>query len=239
METGTQSVRNALRIVEQVSIDGAVGVSDLARRLELPKSTVQRALATLGSAGWLRQDAQSRWALTLRCATISRSIVREHDVRPVAHPIAVALRDRTHETVRYFLVEGDSIVLLGSAESDLAVRPVESAFAGASLLHATALGRAALAAMPEREVARVLSGPLEPVTAKTLTDSRRCADERSRKYSSLQLPCTQLSGVPRNREFPQQVPEWRLAWRRSSTPRTHTSPAAATAMVRPTTVSSR
>jgi IclR family transcriptional regulator, acetate operon repressor len=170
METGTQSVRNALRIVEQVSIDGAVGVSDLARQLDLPKSTVQRALATLRSAGWLRQDAQSRWALTLRCATISRTIVRAHDVRPVAHPIAVALRDRTHETVRYFLVEGDNIVLLGSAESDLAVRPIESAFAGASLLHATALGRAALATMPEEEVARVLAGPLEPVTAKTLTD---------------------------------------------------------------------
>jgi IclR family acetate operon transcriptional repressor len=170
METGTQSVRNALRVVEQVGIDGAVGVSDLARRLDLPKSTVQPTLATLGSAGWLRQDARSRWALTLRCATIGRSVVRGHDVRAIAHPIAGELRNRTHETVRYFLIEDESFVFLGGAESDLAVRPIESEFAGASLLHASAVGRAALATMPVEQLERVLERPLESVTPKTLTD---------------------------------------------------------------------
>jgi IclR family transcriptional regulator, acetate operon repressor len=170
METGTQSVRNALRVIEAVSIDGAAGVSDLARRLELPKSTAQRTLVTLRSAGWLRQDAQSRWALTLRCATIGRSVVRENDIRPVAQPVAEDLRDRTHESVRYFLIEGESLVLLGSAESDLAVRPVESDLAGVSVLHATAIGRAALANMSPERVERVLARPLTAVTPKTLTD---------------------------------------------------------------------
>jgi len=170
METGTQSVRNALRVLEQVSADGAVGVSDLARELELPKSTVQRTLATLRSAGWLRQDSQSRWALTLRCATIGRHAVREHDIRSIAQPVAAELRDRTHETVRYFLIQDESLVHLGSAESDLAVRSVESDFAGASLLHATAVGRAALAAMPVEQAERVLERPLAPVTPKTIID---------------------------------------------------------------------
>src|SRR5580704_8128529 len=110
METATHSVLNALRVIEQVSMDGSAGVSDLARRLELPKSTVQRTLATLGAAGWLRQDARSRWALTLRSAMIGRNVVREHEVRAVAHPIAVELRDATGETVRYFLIEGENIV---------------------------------------------------------------------------------------------------------------------------------
>ena len=170
METGTQSVRNALRVIEQLSIDGAAGVSDLARQLDLPKSTVQRTLTTLRSSGWLRQDSRSRWALTIRCATIGRKAVREHAVRPVADPVAVELRDRTHETVRYFLVEGDTLLLLGSAESDLAVRPVESDLARTSLLHATAIGRAALATMPREQVQRILERPLKAVTAKTLTD---------------------------------------------------------------------
>jgi IclR family acetate operon transcriptional repressor len=170
METGTQSVRTALRVVEQLSIDGATGVSDLARRLDLPKSTVQRTLTTLRSAGWLRQDWRSRWALTLRCATIGRGLVREHDVVPVAGPLAMELRDRTHETVRYFLVERDNFVLLGSAESDLAVRPVEAMVTGLTLLHATALGRATLATMSDDQVERLLPHPLKPITPKTLTD---------------------------------------------------------------------
>jgi IclR family acetate operon transcriptional repressor len=170
MESGTQSVRNALRVIEQVSIDGDARVSDLARQLDLPKSTVQRTLMTLRASGWLRQDPRSRWSLTLRCATIGRKAVREHAVRPVADPIAVELRDRTHETVRYFLIEGDTLLLLGSAESDLAVRPIESDPGRTSLLHATAIGRAALATMPIEQVRRILARPLEPVTPKTLTD---------------------------------------------------------------------
>jgi len=170
MEAGTQSVLNALRVVEQVSIDGAAGVSDLARRLELPKSTVQRTLATLRTAGWLRQDARSRWALTLRCAMIGRGVVREHDVRAVAHPVAVELRDRTHETVRSFLIEGDRVVLLESVESNQAVRPVESELPGAIPMHATAVGKAALAAMTEVQLERVLTRPLVAMTPKTITD---------------------------------------------------------------------
>jgi IclR family transcriptional regulator, acetate operon repressor len=170
MESGTRSVRTALRVVEEVSGHGALGVSELARRLDLPKSTVQRTLATLRSAGWLRQDARARWALTLRCASIGRSVLRGYDVRRIAQPIALDLRDRTHETVRYFLIEGESLVLLGSAESDLAVRPVEAEFAGTSLLHATAVGRAALATMPVEQVEQFLERPLTPVTPKTITD---------------------------------------------------------------------
>jgi IclR family acetate operon transcriptional repressor len=171
METaGTQSVRTALRVIERVSLDGSVGVSELARRLDLPKSTVQRTLSTLRSAGWLRQDTQSRWALTLRCASIGRSVVREYDVRVVADPIAAELRDRTHETVRYFLIEGDSLVLLGTAESDLAVRPFETELAGVNVLHAAAVGRAALATMPTDQMERMLERPLAQITEKTLTD---------------------------------------------------------------------
>jgi IclR family acetate operon transcriptional repressor len=97
-------------------------------------------------------------------------VIREQDVRPVADPIAIELRNRTHETVRYFLVEGDHFVLLGSVESDLAVRPFESEMTSATVLHATALGRATLAAMSADQLERVLERPLHPVTAKTLTD---------------------------------------------------------------------
>jgi IclR family acetate operon transcriptional repressor len=170
METGTQSVLNTLRVIEEVSTDGPLGVSDLARRLELPKSTVHRTLTTLRSAGWLRQDGRSRWTLTLRCAAIGRNAIREQDVRPVAEPIATELRDRTHETVRYFLIEGAHFILLGAAESDLAVRPFEAEMTGTTVLHATALGRATLATMSEVQRESVLQRPLTPVTAKTLTD---------------------------------------------------------------------
>ncbi len=91
---GISALDGALRAPEKLG--DLAPADDITRGLNLPKSTVQRTLTTLRAAGWLRQDARSRRALTLRCATIGRSVVREHDVRPVAQPIADELRDRTH-----------------------------------------------------------------------------------------------------------------------------------------------
>ncbi len=176
-EAATQSVLNALRVVEQVSTGGGVGVSELARQLDLPKSTVQRTLLTLRAAGWVRQDASARWVLTLRCAVIGRRAVPEHAVHAVAHPIATELRDRTHETVRCFLVEGSQIVLVDTVESDHAVRPVETDLPGGIPLHATAIGKASLAAGSPAQLDAVLRGRLHPVTPRTITDPDRLRAE--------------------------------------------------------------
>ena len=50
----TNAVVSAFRVLEAVSTMQPVGLSDLARQVELPKSTVQRSLLTLAEVGWLR-----------------------------------------------------------------------------------------------------------------------------------------------------------------------------------------
>jgi DNA-binding IclR family transcriptional regulator len=169
MESGTKSVRTALRVVEEVARRGAVGVSDLARQLDLPKSTVQRTLGTLHAAGWLRQDAESRWSLTLHCATIGRSVLAENTARAAGRPVLLDVRDRTEETVRWFLIEGVSFVLVDSADSLHAVRPVESELPGPIPLHATAVGKAAMARWPSDRLGEVLDTPLAAMTPRTIT----------------------------------------------------------------------
>lgn len=49
-----RSVRTTFRILEAVAEHQPIGLSELARRLGLPKSTVQRSLATLAELGWIR-----------------------------------------------------------------------------------------------------------------------------------------------------------------------------------------
>src|ERR1700759_4054074 len=48
------SVKTALKVLEQLALAAPAGVSDLARAIDAPKSTIQRDLTTLHEAGWIR-----------------------------------------------------------------------------------------------------------------------------------------------------------------------------------------
>jgi DNA-binding IclR family transcriptional regulator len=182
-DQGNSSVATALTVLEALSLSDGVGVSQLARQLDLPKSTVQRTLLTLKAAGWARQDRHARWGLTLRCAVVSQRVISRTTLSEAVRPIVVELRDETRETVRCFLIEAMNIVLLDVAESDQAVRAVDENLPNSVPLHATAIGKAALAARPD-ELAAVLARPLRGVTPKTITDPdvlRRDIDEVRRQ----------------------------------------------------------
>jgi IclR family acetate operon transcriptional repressor len=168
-EQGNSSVQTALTVLEALSLSDGIGVSQLSRQLALPKSTVQRTLVILKAAGWARQDRQARWALTLRCAVVSQRVMSRTTLSEVVRPILVEVREETRETVRCFLIEGMNIVLLDVTESDRAVRAVEEDLPNSVPLHATAIGKAALAARPDA-FAALLDRPLPSVTPKTITD---------------------------------------------------------------------
>jgi IclR family transcriptional regulator, acetate operon repressor len=184
-----QSVMNALRILEHVSEERAVGVTDVSRALDLPKSTVQRTLTALGRAGWIRQDPQARWELTLQCAAVGRRVGHEPAVRAAAHPVAVELQAVTHETVRYFLIDGETFVLLETIEGDHTVRPVEADVAGRIPMNAAAVGKAVLAAWSDDAVDRYLEHPLERLTPATVVDPdvlrAHIRDTRRRGYGEV------------------------------------------------------
>jgi IclR family acetate operon transcriptional repressor len=168
-DSGNRSVVTALTVLEELSLSDGVGVSQLARQLDLPKSTVQRTLLTLKAAGWVRQDRHAQWGLTLRCAVIGQRVMSRTTLSEVVRPIVTELRDETRETVRCFLIEGMNIVLLDVAESDHAVRAVDEDLPNSVPLHATAIGKAALAIRPDA-FAALLKKPLGRVTPKTITD---------------------------------------------------------------------
>ena len=170
-DTGNRSVATALTVLEELSLADGVGVSQLARRLDMPKSTVQRTLTTLKASGWVQQDREARWGLSLRCAVVGQRVMSRTTLTEVVRPGVLALRDKTRETVRCFLIQGADIVLLDMAESDQAVRAVDADLPSSAPLHATAIGKAVLAMRPG-ELSALLSTPLRGVTAKTITDVR-------------------------------------------------------------------
>ena len=189
MEKATQSVLTALRVIEQVSVDQPARLGDLARSLGLPKTTAHRLLNTLNDAGWLRQDPQGSWLLSLRCATIGQRVSEQPALKALAGPALRELARATSENVRLWLAEGEALAVIDSLDGDHAVRPVEPPARTSLPLHAMAVGKAVLASWPEREVDRWLGKPLLAITPHTITDPDLLRAEltrvRSRGYAEV------------------------------------------------------
>lgn len=173
-----ESVKTALRVLEAVAESPLVGVSELARRLGEPKTTIQRCLTTLHEAGYVRPvpGARRRWAITMRLLLVARHAEAAPRLREIAMPTMRALRDETRETIHLMVPDGGEVVLIDRLDSPQPVRTVRQIGAHAPL-HIASNGKAALAAMGEAERDAYLRGPLTAWTPNTITDPDRLRAE--------------------------------------------------------------
>jgi IclR family transcriptional regulator, acetate operon repressor len=165
-----ESVKTALGVLEAVGKLGAVGVGELARLTDEPKSTVQRCLTTLYESGWiapLDSTGRRRWTMTTKLLTMARSLEPVASLRDVAYPEMEQLRAETQETIHLMVREGDYVVLVERLESPLIVRTVSYVGARAPM-HVTSNGKAILANLPGPDRDAYLAGKLEAATAKSL-----------------------------------------------------------------------
>lgn len=184
-----QSVLNAFKVLEEVAVRQPIGVSELARLLGLPKTTVHRALTTLQVAGWLRTSGEDlpRWSLTTRALNVGSHVSPLLGLRETAIPVMARLRDVTGESIHLSILEGDKIYLLERLNSPNIVRTVNK-IGGSAPLHASATGKAVLASMPAELVEQVIAAGLESFTEHTITDPDRLraelAEVRQRGYAT-------------------------------------------------------
>lgn len=165
------NVLTAFRVLEAVSDHQPVGVSELSRVLDVPKTTVQRALETLKVGGWLNRSDEGAWTLSLRCAVVGRRAGQRGALREMARPVMLRLSQATEEEVRLWMPQGHTMVLVESFDSTQAVRFVHPAtFSGTLPMHASAAGKAVLAHLPDAEVDALLTAPLRGLTPSTVVD---------------------------------------------------------------------
>jgi IclR family acetate operon transcriptional repressor len=70
-----QTVENALAVLEVVAELQPIGVSALARHMNMDKNTAQRILITLGASGYIQKQAHgAAWELTPRVLTLSNRV---------------------------------------------------------------------------------------------------------------------------------------------------------------------
>ncbi len=170
------SVTSALRLLKSFSAEEPeLGVSELARRLGVAKSTAHRLATTLVAEGFLEQNpADDRYRLGLSLFALGTLVRRRMDVTHQAKPYLDLLRDRSGETVHLAVLDGPNIVYLFNIESKQALR-MHSYLGVHKPAHCTAEGRAMLAFCPEPVLRKVLRAGLAPRTPNTVTAPRALA----------------------------------------------------------------
>lgn len=155
-----RSVLLAFKVLEAVADDQPIGVGALSRRLDLPKSTVQRALRGLEHAGYVYQsDDLARWSLTMRAFRLG-SRVQELDVRKVALPEMERLLAETLDAVQLGILDGHEVVIVEKVDSP---RPIRAYSERGSTLPAwsTASGRVLITDFSDSDLEDLLRRSLE------------------------------------------------------------------------------
>jgi DNA-binding IclR family transcriptional regulator len=167
-----RSVERAIAILKSFSAsEPELGVGELSRRLDLPKSTVFRLLSTLESGGLVGQNPETdRYRLGVGLIGLADNVMGYASLRRMARPFLSQLASQARETVSLTVVDGREAVNVEQfvPPGRLVVRV---GWVGRRMpIHAVSAGRAIIAFWPEDDVADLLHGDLPALTPNTITD---------------------------------------------------------------------
>lgn len=167
------SVIKTMKLLETLSREEEVGVTDLAEAVEGNKSTVYRFLNTLSSLGYVRQNRENeKYSLTLKLFQIGVQALNRMDLHKAARPLMEELADFSRETIHLASMEEDHIFYLDKIESPLTLRVAMGSAQGRfAQPHCTGVGKTILAWLSEEKKEAMLRAVRwEALTAHTLTD---------------------------------------------------------------------
>lgn len=166
-----QSVDRALFLLETIAeAGGEATLTELATRTGLNISTCHHLLATLIQRGFATKVAGRRlYALGARILYLGHACLQV-DLPRRAQPYLEAINRATGETVHLAALQGDNVITLAVREARHAVRVGTGKIGKVEAPHATAVGKAILAWLPEDEMQRLLAGGMKRCTDKTITD---------------------------------------------------------------------
>ena len=166
------SVRNAARVLRAfTNADAELGVSELAARLGLGKSTVHRLVATLAAERLLDKDpATGRYRLGLALYELGTNVTEHVDLHQAALPVLTTLRHTTGEMVHVAVLDGLEVIYVERLESHH-LMPIFRTVGHRLPAHWTSSGKVLLAALPRDDLLKRLAGvQLEARTARTITE---------------------------------------------------------------------
>jgi len=172
------SVANAARLLREFGRgEPQLGVSELARRLGIAKSSAHRIVHTLANEGLLeRVEETGAYRLSVTMQILGASAQATSGLHAAATAALDQLRALTRETVHLSVLDGLEVVYVERRESPGAVRMFDR-IGHRGPAHSTASGKVLLAFLPPDELDRRLAGVRLARTPYTITSKEQLRAE--------------------------------------------------------------
>jgi DNA-binding IclR family transcriptional regulator len=165
---GVQSIRRAFAVLGALA-DGPLGVTDVAVRSHIPKSTAARMLGALAAEGAVEQvPGETRYRLGPHLVALASGLGDARGLVATARPFLIDLASELGEAAGLSVRDGWTVHYVDQVDSPNPVQVRD--WTGTRIpLHAVSSGQVFLAQLPAPMLARYLAEPLERFTPNTLT----------------------------------------------------------------------
>ncbi|WP_296718837.1 IclR family transcriptional regulator C-terminal domain-containing protein [Erythrobacter sp.] len=171
------TLERGLRVLKAFDEDHPeMTLSEVAARTALPPAVARRCLITLVELGYVGQH-ERKFLLRPAVLTIGSAFLASMQIEQVVLPPLQALRDQTGDSASLAVLSGSDILYVAHVSTDRRFR-VAANVGTRFPFHATSLGKAVAAHLPEAERRALLAAaPFQRFTERTVTESA-ALDER-------------------------------------------------------------
>jgi IclR family KDG regulon transcriptional repressor len=171
------TVVTAATILETIAARDRVQAQQLAKELDLNRSTVHRMLHTLQILGYVTKHSDGYYGLTFHLFEIGNSVLHSYNLIDPARRSLLQLSNDTGYTVNHAVLFEDETLYVDKATPPSYLQ-LDRAIGETEPLHCTSLGKTLLAYQPAAERKRILDSiELVPLTPNTITDRDELAAE--------------------------------------------------------------
>jgi DNA-binding IclR family transcriptional regulator len=151
---GVKSVRTLFSILERMKTHDRIGVSDLAREMEMSKGAVHRYLQTLVDEGYAVNE-DGTYSLSMRFLDYGAHVKTQYPFNEYIQPKVRRLADQTGERAQYIVEEHGRGIYLHRERGANAVE-TDARVGKVVYLHTTAAGKAILSQLPRDRVEKII-----------------------------------------------------------------------------------
>lgn len=204
-----EALARGLRVIEAFNKDAdGLTLSDIAKRVDLPRASVRRTLHTLVRLGYA--EVNDRWfRLTPRVLGLARAYLSSNAVTDIVQPALDRVSEQVGKSCSAAVLHGDNVMMIAHA-SPKRIIPVSAQIGFRLPAVATALGRVLLAALDDQRLDEFLAsvesakltkftivgkGELRKAILKVRAQGYALADQEAEiGFRSIAVPLRKLDG---------------------------------------------
>ncbi|AAU37169.1 MULTISPECIES: DNA-binding transcriptional regulator KdgR [Basfia] len=172
------SVLKVFGIIEALAEQKEIGITELAQRLMMSKSTTYRFLQTMKTLGFVSQEGETeKYTLTLKLFEVGAKALEYADIIGLANHEMSYISRQTNETLHLGTLDGTEIIYLHKIDSGYNLR-MYSRIGRRNPIYSTAIGKVLLSGLTNKEIRELLADlTFVKHTSKTLENIDQLIEE--------------------------------------------------------------